>query len=40
MLEAGMTGEQLDRLSEWLRDPRMVVRGLLTISTIGRQPAP
>jgi SAM-dependent methyltransferase len=39
LLEAGMTGEQLDRLSEFLRDPRMVVRGLLTISTIGRRPA-
>jgi SAM-dependent methyltransferase len=38
ILEAGMTGEQLDRLSEFLHDPRMVVRGLLTVSTIGRQP--
>jgi SAM-dependent methyltransferase len=39
ILEAGMTGEQLDRLSELLRgDPRMVVRGLLTISTVGRRP--
>jgi SAM-dependent methyltransferase len=38
ILEAGMTGEQLDRLSGFLRDPRMVVRGLLTISTVGRQP--
>jgi SAM-dependent methyltransferase len=39
ILEAGMTGEQLGRLSGFLRDPRMVVRGLLTISTVGRQPA-
>jgi SAM-dependent methyltransferase len=39
ILEAGMTGEQLDRLSGFLRDPRMVVRGLLTISTVGRRPA-
>jgi SAM-dependent methyltransferase len=38
ILEAGMTGEQLDRLSGFLRDPRMVVRGLLTISTVGRRP--
>ena len=37
---AGMTGEQLDRLSEFLRDPRMVIRGLLTVSTVGRRPAP
>jgi SAM-dependent methyltransferase len=40
ILEAGMTGEQLDRLCEFLRDPRMVVRGLLSISTVGRRPAP
>jgi SAM-dependent methyltransferase len=39
ILEAGMTGEQLDRLCGFLRDPRMVVQGLLTISTIGRRPA-
>jgi SAM-dependent methyltransferase len=39
MLEAGMTGEQLERLSGFLRDPRMVVRGLLTVSTVGRRPA-
>jgi SAM-dependent methyltransferase len=39
ILEAGMTGQQLDRLSGFLRDPRMVVRGLLTISTVGRRPA-
>jgi SAM-dependent methyltransferase len=39
ILEAGMTGEQLDRLSGFLRDPRMVVRGLLTVSTVGRRPA-
>jgi SAM-dependent methyltransferase len=39
ILEVGMTGEQLDRLAGFLRDPRMVVRGLLTVSTIGRQPA-
>jgi hypothetical protein len=38
ILETGMTGEQLDRLSEYLHDPRMVVRGLLTVSTIGRRP--
>jgi SAM-dependent methyltransferase len=40
LLDAGMTGEQLDRLSGYLRDPRMVLRGLLTISTVGRRPAP
>jgi len=40
ILEAGMTGEQLDRLSGFLHDPRMVVRGLLTISTVGRRPEP
>jgi SAM-dependent methyltransferase len=40
LLETGMTGEQLDRLSGFLRDPRMVVRGLFTISTVGRQPSP
>lgn len=39
LLEAGMTGQQLDRLSGFLRDPRMVVRGLLTISTVGRRSA-
>jgi SAM-dependent methyltransferase len=39
LLEAGMTGQQLDRLSGFLHDPRMVVRGLLTVSTIGRRPA-
>jgi SAM-dependent methyltransferase len=39
ILEAGMTGEQLGRLSGFLRDPRTVVRGLLTISTVGRRPA-
>jgi SAM-dependent methyltransferase len=38
ILEAGMTGEQLDRLSGFLHDPRMVVRGLLTISTVGHRP--
>jgi hypothetical protein len=32
-----MTGEQLDRLSGFLHDPRMVVRGLLTISTVGHR---
>jgi SAM-dependent methyltransferase len=40
ILEAGMTSQQLDRLSGFLRDPRMVVRGLLTVSTVGRRPAP
>ncbi|HEX5877818.1 MAG TPA: class I SAM-dependent methyltransferase [Actinomycetota bacterium] len=38
LLEAGLDGEQLDRLSGYLEDPRMVVRGLLTVSTIGRRP--
>jgi SAM-dependent methyltransferase len=38
LLKAGMTGEHLDRLSGYLQDPRMVVRGLLTVSTIGRRP--
>jgi SAM-dependent methyltransferase len=40
ILAAGMTDEQLNRLSEYLHDPRMVVRGLLSISTVGRRPAP
>jgi ubiquinone/menaquinone biosynthesis C-methylase UbiE len=39
LLKVGMTGEQLDRLSGFLRDPRMVVRGLLSVSTVGRRPA-
>jgi hypothetical protein len=39
ILEAGMTGEQLDRLCGFLRDPCMVVRGLLTIPTVGRRTA-
>ena len=38
LLEAGMDGAQLDRLSGYLHDPRMVVRGLLTVSTVGRRP--
>jgi SAM-dependent methyltransferase len=38
ILEAGMAGEQLDRLTGYLHDPAMVVRGLLTVSTIGRRP--
>jgi SAM-dependent methyltransferase len=37
LLEVGMTGEQLDLLSAFLHDPRMVVRGLLTVSTLGRR---
>ena len=40
MLQAGMDGEQLDRLSGFLHDPRMVVRGLLSVSTVGHRPAP
>ena len=39
LLEAGITGDQLDRLSGFLHDPRMVIRGLLTISTLGRRPS-
>lgn len=39
LLEAGMTGEQLDQLVGFLRDPRMVIRGLLSVSTVGRRPA-
>jgi hypothetical protein len=39
-LAGGMTDEQLDRLCQFLRDPRMVLRGLLTISTLGRRAAP
>ena len=35
----GMTDDQLDRLVKHLHDPRMVLRGLLTISTIGRRAA-
>jgi SAM-dependent methyltransferase len=40
ILAVGMTGEQLDRLCGFLRDPRMVVRGLLSTLTVGRQPGP
>lgn len=38
LLDAGLTGERLDRLVDYLRDPRMVLRGLLTVSTVGRRP--
>jgi SAM-dependent methyltransferase len=40
ILAAGMTGEQLDRLCGFLRDPRMVVRSLLSTLTVGRRLAP
>ena len=36
---AGMTEQQLHRLRAHLRDPKMVLRGMLTISTIGRRAA-
>lgn len=36
---AGFTGEQLDRLRAAMADPRVVLRGLVTYSTIGRAPA-
>jgi 2-polyprenyl-3-methyl-5-hydroxy-6-metoxy-1,4-benzoquinol methylase len=38
-LAAGMTGEQIDELRGYLYDPRLVVRGNLTYSTLGRRPA-
>jgi hypothetical protein len=37
-LSAGVTGEQLDRFSRAMTDPRLVVRGNFTYSTIGRRP--
>ncbi|QSB17304.1 class I SAM-dependent methyltransferase [Natronosporangium hydrolyticum] len=39
LLGEGFTAEQLDRVRELTRDPRLVWRGLLTYSTIGRRPA-
>jgi SAM-dependent methyltransferase len=38
-LAAGMTDAQIDRLRGYLYDPRLVVRGNLTYSTLGRRPA-
>ena len=38
-LAAGMSAEQLDALERLTTDPRLVVRGPLTYSTIGRRPA-
>jgi SAM-dependent methyltransferase len=35
---AGFTDEQLHRLRSLMHDPRVVVRGLVTYSTIGRRP--
>jgi SAM-dependent methyltransferase len=35
---AGLTDVQLDRLRALMRDPRLVLRGLVTYSTIGRRP--
>jgi SAM-dependent methyltransferase len=36
---AGMTPEQLDRLCAYVRDPRLVLRGHIVYSVIGRRPA-
>ncbi|MCW2919303.1 MAG: methyltransferase [Actinomycetia bacterium] len=36
-LEAGMSAAELDELRRLVRDPRLVVRGNLTYSTIGRR---
>jgi 2-polyprenyl-3-methyl-5-hydroxy-6-metoxy-1,4-benzoquinol methylase len=38
-LDAGMTDGQIDRLRGYLYDPRLVVRGNLTYSTLGRRSA-
>lgn len=37
-LAAGMSGKQLDALSRLANDPRMVLRGHVLFSTIGRRP--
>jgi hypothetical protein len=37
-LAAGFTEEELDRLCGLAADPRLVVRGHFTYSTIGRRP--
>jgi SAM-dependent methyltransferase len=37
-LAAGMTAAQLDQFSQVVSDPRLVVRGSFTYSTIGRRP--
>ena len=38
-LAAGMTDAQLDLLCHIITDPRLVLRGHLTYSTVGRRPA-
>ncbi|MHC3469984.1 class I SAM-dependent methyltransferase [Streptomyces sp. 7R007] len=38
-LAAGMTREETEEICELVRDPRLLVRGHLTYSTIGRRPA-
>jgi hypothetical protein len=38
--DAGFTDDQLARLRLMVRDPRTVVRGLVTCSTVGRRPMP
>ena len=37
-LAAGMTAEQLDRVGQLVRDPRVVLRGHFTYSVVGRKP--
>ncbi|GAA4610156.1 SAM-dependent methyltransferase [Actinoplanes octamycinicus] len=38
LLAGGLTETDLDRLGELAEDPRLVVRGILTYSTLGRRP--
>ncbi|WIM93599.1 methyltransferase domain-containing protein [Actinoplanes oblitus] len=38
LLGAGLTERDLDRLCRLAEDPRLVVRGILTYSTVGRHP--
>jgi len=37
-LAAGLTAEQLDRVGQLVRDPRVVLRGHFTYSVVGRRP--
>jgi SAM-dependent methyltransferase len=39
-IAAGMTADQLDRITDLVTDPRLVLRGHLTWSTVGRKPPP
>ena len=38
LLEHGFTPAELDRLHRIVRDPRMVFRGNVVYSTVGRRP--